>query len=88
MAYEDDLVESAKIHGSAQHAHVLLAIYGILRVHRFVAEKCFVTNAFALPHVVDGDAQIHGFVDQYELPAGKLIHEAPTVWMVLVGLKE
>ncbi len=31
---------------------VLLAIDGIQSAHRFVSEQCFVTNAFALPHVV------------------------------------
>jgi len=65
MADKDDLVESAKIHSSAQHAHVLLAIDSIQSSHGFVPEQSLVTNAFALPHVVDGDAQVDGFVDQH-----------------------
>ena len=48
--------------------------------------KSFVTNAFTLPHVVDGDAQVDGFVDQYELPARKLIHEARTVQILIADL--
>ena len=69
MADEDHLVESTKIHSPAQHAHVLLAIDRIQSSHGFVPEKSFVKYAFALPHVVDGNAQVDGFVDQYELPA-------------------
>lgn len=63
MADKDDLMESAKVHRPSQHSHVLLAIDGIQRAHRFVAEKSFVTNALTLSHVVDGDAQVDGFVD-------------------------
>jgi hypothetical protein len=88
MADKDNLVESAKVHGPAQHAHVLLAIDGIQRSDRFIPEQRSVTNAIAMPHVVDGDAQVHGFVDRRELPTRKLIHEAPAVQMVLAGLKE
>ena len=57
MADKDDLVESAKIHSPAQQAHVLLAIHSIQSSHRFVPQQRFVTNAFSLPHVVNGDAQ-------------------------------
>jgi hypothetical protein len=60
--------EPSQVHSSTQHAHVLLAIGSIQSSHRFVPEQRFVTSAFALPHVVDGDAQVHGFVDQHELP--------------------
>jgi hypothetical protein len=63
MANKDHLVKSAKVHSPAQHAHVLLAIGSIQSSHRFVPEQRFVTSAFALPHVVDGDAQVDGFVD-------------------------
>jgi hypothetical protein len=38
VADEDDLAESAKVHGPAQHAHVLLAIDSIQRSRRFVPE--------------------------------------------------
>ena len=86
MADEDDLVESTQVHGPAQHAHVLLAIGGIQSSHRFVPEQRFVTNAFTLPHVVDGDAQVDGFVDQHELPARELIHEASTVQILVADL--
>jgi hypothetical protein len=48
---------------------ILFAVGNIQSSHRFVAEQGFVSNAFALPHVVDGDAQIDSFVDQNELPA-------------------
>jgi hypothetical protein len=44
--------------------------------------------AFALPHVVDRDAEVDRFIDQNELPARKLVHGARTVQMLLVGLKE
>ena len=57
MADEDDLVKSAEVHCPAQHSHVLLAIRGVQSSHGFVSEQSFVTNAFALPHVVDGNAQ-------------------------------
>jgi len=63
MAYKDDLVESAKVHSPAQHAHILPAIDCIQGSHRFVPEQRFVTNALTLPHVVDGDAEVDGFVD-------------------------
>ena len=88
MADKDDLVESTKVHGPAQHAYVLLAMGSIQSSHRFVPEQRFVTNALNLPHVENGDPQVDGFIDQNELPARKLIHEAPTVRMGLVGLKE
>jgi hypothetical protein len=86
MADKDDLVESAKIHGPSKHAHVLLAIGSIKSSHRFVPEQSFVANAFALPHVVDGDAQVDGFVDQHELPTRKLIHEVSTVQILIADL--
>jgi len=69
VADKDDLVESAQVHGPAQHAHVLLAIGSIQSSHGFVPEQRFVANTFALAHVVDGDAQVNGFVDENELPA-------------------
>jgi len=69
MADKDDLVESAKVRGASKHAHVLLGIGSIQSSHGFVPEKSPVPNAFALPHVVDGDAQVDGFVDQDKLPA-------------------
>jgi len=83
MADKDHLVESAKVHGPAQHAHVLPAIYGIQGSHSFVTEQRFVLNAFALPHVVDGDAKVDGFVDQHKLATGKLIHEASAVQVLV-----
>ena len=86
MADKDDLVESAKIHGPSKHAHVLLAIGSIESSYSFVPEQSFVTNAFALPHVVDGDAQVDGFVDQYKLPAREFIHEASTVQIFVADL--
>ena len=86
MADEDHLMESAQVHRPSQHAHVLLAIGGIQCSHRFVSEQRFVTNALTLPHVVDGDAQIHGFIDQYELPARKLIYKARAVQILFADL--
>jgi hypothetical protein len=62
MADKDDLMEPAKVHGPAQHANVLLAIDSIQCSHRFVPEERFITNAFALPHVVACDAQVDSFV--------------------------
>jgi hypothetical protein len=62
MAGRDDLVESAKIHSPAQHVHVLLAIDGVQSCHCFVPGQRFVTNPFALPHAVDGDAQVDGVI--------------------------
>jgi hypothetical protein len=61
MADEDHLVESAKIHRPAQHAHVFLAIGSVKASHSFIPEQSLVPNAFALPHVVGGDAQVDGF---------------------------
>jgi hypothetical protein len=69
MADKDHLVESAQVHRPSQYTHVFLAIEGIQSAHRFVPEQCLVSNAFALLHVVDGDAQVYGFIDQHELPA-------------------
>ena len=86
MADKDDLVEPAKIHSPVQHAHVILAIGSIQSTHGFVSEESFVTSAFAVPHVVDGDAQVDGFVDQYKLPTRKLIHEARTVQILIADL--
>ena len=86
MADEDDLVEPAQVHRPAQHAHILLSIDSIQSSHRFVPEQRFVTNALALPHVVDGDAKVDGLVDQYELPSRKLIHEARTVQILVANL--
>src|SRR5208283_1170230 len=86
MANEDNLMEATQIHGSTQHPHILFGVGGVQCTHGFVPEKRFVTNAFALPHVVDGDAQVDGFVDQYELPARKLIHEVSTVQILIADL--
>ena len=55
-------MESTKVDRPAQHAHVLLAIGSIQGSHRFVPEQRFVTNAFTLPHVVNGNAQVDGFI--------------------------
>ena len=63
MADEDHLMEPTHVHSSAQHSHVLLAIDSIQRSQRFVPEQLFVRNAFALLNIVDGDAQVNGFVD-------------------------
>ena len=79
MADKDDLVESAKVHGSTQHAHVLLAIDSIQSAHRFVAEKCFVTNTFTLSHVIDRYAQVNGFIDQNEVAIRQLLRHAGAV---------
>jgi len=62
IADEDDLVESAKVHSPAQHAQVLLAIGSIKSFDGFVPEQRFVPNTFSLPHVVDGDTQVYGFI--------------------------
>ena len=62
MADENHLLERAQIHGPAQHAHVLLAFVSIQISHGFVSEQSLVTNPFALPHVVAGDAQVDGFI--------------------------
>ena len=86
MANEDNLMKATQVHSPAQHADVLPAINGIQSSHRFVPEQRFVTNALNLPHVENGDPQVDCFIDQNELPARKLIHEAPTVRMGLVGL--
>jgi hypothetical protein len=86
MADEYDLVKTAKIHGPAEHTHVLLAICCIQSSHRFVPEKSFVMNAVTLPHVVDGDAQVNSFIDQNELATGELVHEASTVQILITDL--
>ena len=74
-----ELVKIPQVHRPAQHAHVLFCVGSIQGSNRFVSEQRFVANAFALPHVVDGNAQVNSFVDQYELPAGEFIHKARTV---------
>jgi len=86
VADKHDLVKSPKIHSPAEHAHVLLAFDSIQRSHGFVPEQGLVANAFALPHVVDGDAQVDGFVYENELPARKLIHEVSTVHIFVADL--
>src|SRR5271157_5073731 len=86
MADEDDLVKSPQVHGTAQHADVLLGVGSIQSTHCLVPEQSFVTNAFTLPHVVDGDAQVDGFVDQYELSPRELIHEARAVQIFVADL--
>jgi hypothetical protein len=86
MADEYDLVKTAKIHGPAEHTHVLLAICCIQSSHRFVPEKSFVMNAVTLPHVVDGDAQVNSFIDQNELATGEFVHEASTVQIFIADL--
>src|SRR5208337_5602751 len=86
MANEDNLMKATKVHGSTQHPHVLFGVGGVQCTHGFVPEKSFVTNAFALPHVVDGDAQVDGFVDQYELPTRELIHEVSSVHILISDL--
>ncbi len=88
MAAEDHEMESAQVHRPAQHAHVFLAIGSIQRSHRFIPEQRLVTNAFTLPHVVDGNAQVDGFIDQNELRTRKFVLQTSAVRMVLVGLKE
>jgi hypothetical protein len=86
MEDKNDLPEPAKGHCPSKHAHILLSVIAIQRSQRFVPEQRFVTNALTLPHVVDGDAQIHGFIDQYELPARKLIYKARAVQILFADL--
>src|SRR5208283_4534463 len=86
MANEDNLMEATQIHGSTQHPHILFGVGGVQCTHGFVPEKSFVTNALTLPHVVDGDAQVDGFIDQHELAARKLIHKARAVQVLVADL--
>ena len=66
MADENHLMEPTQVHSPTQHTHVLLAIDSIQRSHRFVSEQRFVANALTLPHVVDGDVEVDGFVLGWE----------------------
>jgi len=86
MADEDDLVKSAKIHCTAQHAHVLLGIGGIQSSHGFIPKQSFVANPVTLTHVVDGNAQVNSFIDQNELATGELIHKESTVQILVADL--
>ena len=43
-------------------------------------------NPFTLPHVVNGDPQVNGFVDQYELPTRKFVHQTRTVQVLIANL--
>src|ERR1019366_4088277 len=86
MTNEDNLMEAPQVHGSTQHAHILFGVGGVQCTHGFVAEKSFVTNALTLPHVVDGNAQVDSFVNQYELSPRELIHEARTVQILVADL--
>src|SRR5438094_2443447 len=86
MAYEDYLMKCSQIHGTAQHADVLLSVGGIESADRLVPKQGFVSDALALVHVVDGDTQVHGFVHQHELPARELVHQAGTVQVLVADL--
>ena len=44
---------------------LLLTAY--VRSYRSIAEQSFVTNTFALPHVVERDAGVHNPTDLHEL---------------------
>jgi hypothetical protein len=57
----------------------LLAIGSIESSRSFVPEQSFVTNAFALPHVLDGDAQVDGSIDQNEVATRQLVHHKGAV---------
>ena len=63
MAYEEYLVKASQVHGPLQHAHILLGVGDVQGAHHFVSEQSFIANTFALPHILDGDAQIDGFGD-------------------------
>jgi hypothetical protein len=82
VANEDHLVKAAKVHGTPKHAHILLAVCGMESSHSLVPEKSRLTNTLTLPHVVDGDAQVKGFVGDLSLqrPAQTLrpLEESPT----------
>src|SRR5439155_26229166 len=67
VADEDHLIERAQVHRPAQHADILLGVGGVESPNRLVPKQGLVPDALPLLHVVDGDAQVHGFVHQHEL---------------------
>jgi hypothetical protein len=67
MANKDDSVDSTKVHGPRNIRTYSSPMAASCAPTVFVPEQRFVTNAFTLPHVIDGDAQVDGFVDEHEL---------------------
>src|SRR5947208_2159051 len=86
VADKDHLVERAQVQRTAQHADVLLGVGSIQSSHGFVPKQGLVSDALALLHVVDGDAQVDGFVHQHELPARELVYQAGTVQVLVADL--
>ena len=72
-------MEATQVNGPSKHTYVLLAIGSIESSHRFVPEQSFVTKASALPHVLDGDAQVGGSIGQNEVATRQLVHHKGAV---------
>jgi len=69
VADENHLVEPSDVHGPPQHPHIFFGVLRVQRPHRFIPEERFMVSPLGLPHVVDGDAEIHRFVHQHKLAA-------------------
>ena len=73
------MVESAQVHRPAQHPRILLRVPGIESSHRFVPGQDSETNTFTLSHVLDGYAQVNGYIDQNEVATRQLVHHKGAV---------